>query len=264
MPPVFGPGVAVADPLEVLRRRHRHDASRRRRARAARAPRPRGTPRRPRGAPASPKRSLEEEVAQRRACLARAAGDHHALAGGEPVRLQHGGIGRAVHLRLGLLVGRRTRRARRSGRRPRASAPSRTPCCPRAARPPRAARTPAGPRPRARRRAPRPAAPRARRRSDRRARPRRGARGRRRPRRRRRSSARPAAMPALPGAHSTSGRARAAAQRAHDRVLAAAAADDEDRSLRSGLVRDVAGDHGAEHHERERVPLRATSPRSTP
>ena len=63
------------------------------------------------------------------------------------------------------------------------------------------------------------------------------------------------------------GRARAAPQRAHDRVLAAAAADDQDPSLRhcGSLIRDVAGDRRRRANDERRLPrLRATSPRSTP
>ena len=89
MPPVFGPGVAVADPLVVARGRERDGAlavaQRQQRellareelldhdrlvAEAAR----------------------DEHVLQRRARLALAGRDHDALAGGEPVGLDHGRI----------------------------------------------------------------------------------------------------------------------------------------------------------------------------
>ena len=61
-----GPGVAVADALEVLRRRQRHDACGRRPGTAARPPGRRGPPRSRRVRPASPKAapdSLASDVA---------------------------------------------------------------------------------------------------------------------------------------------------------------------------------------------------------
>ena len=191
--------------------------SRRRRGRAARAPRPRGTPR------ARPSRLAEaplgEEDVDRLARLGLRRADDHALARREPVGLEHGRDrrrGRAASRASSRL--RSSTCARRSARRPPPSAPWRTPSSPRARPPPRSARR-RGCRPRpARRRRRRPAAPRARRRP-----------GRRRARRAaatiastssaptsgRHSAS--AAIPALPGAQSSSG---AWAERASARTIA--------------------------------------------
>ena len=250
MPPVFGPVVAVADPLEVLRRRHRHDASRRRTARAAKAPRPRGTPRPRPALPASPNRRVEEELAQRLARLSRVRRDDHALAGRQPVGLQDGRVGGAVHLRLGLLVGveHDVRGGRHAGLAHQLLGERLAALEPRG-RGARAERR-AGPRPRARPRAPPRAAPPARRRSGRRA---------RRPPARTRPSTSSAAtskqrascaMPALPGAHSTSG---ARGLRRSARTIACSRPPPPTtRTLHCGsVVGDVAGDRGAEHDERD-------------
>ena len=87
MPPVFGPAIAVEDALVVLRGRHRHGASRRRTAPAARAPRPRAPPRPPRAR----RRSAPARGTPRapRAPRASSCGDDHALARGQAVELEH-------------------------------------------------------------------------------------------------------------------------------------------------------------------------------
>ena len=118
MPPVFGPRVAVVEPLEVLRRRRAAAPARRRRARTAR--------------PRALEQLLDHERRRRAPPPPRSAGvelrlgpaDEDALAGGEPVGLH----------------ARRARRATgappRSARRPPPSRPSRTSSTPRSARPP--------------------------------------------------------------------------------------------------------------------------------
>ena len=56
-------------------------------------------------APASPKRRSTKKSRSAALRLGGRLGDDHALARGEAVGLQHRGVGGAVHLRLGLLVG---------------------------------------------------------------------------------------------------------------------------------------------------------------
>ena len=214
-------------------------------------------------APASPKRRSTKK--SRSACLGLGGrlGDDHSLAGGEAVRLQHGGVGGAVHLGLRLLVrgeldpgrGRHARlahqllrerlaaldprgrgRAGRTPAGPRASSASTTPATSGASGPTtvRSALLLRSP----------------------------GARSRRRPRPRRRSTRASAAMPALPGAHSTSG---ARGLRCSARTIACSrppppttrtfiARGSRRRSRRSPAPRNT----------NARLPLRATSPTSTP
>ena len=96
MPPVFGPGVAVADALEVLRRRERHAPSgRRRTARAARA-RGRVSPSSITSVrPASPNASPERYARTASRASASDSVTTHALARGEPVGLHDVEAGRA-------------------------------------------------------------------------------------------------------------------------------------------------------------------------
>ena len=182
MPPVFGPAVAVADALEVLRGRER--------------PRRLAVAEREQRDLVADEQLLDDDRATRlaerpadeagldrgeRRRAVRADGD--ALAGREPVGLDDAGAAELVDgAARGLDVGARPRRAP-SARRPPASAPSRTPSSPRRARRPTTARRPRCARAAARRRARARAAARAR---SRRARPRGGGRARRARRGRRR------------------------------------------------------------------------------
>ena len=90
MPPVFGPGVALADPLVVARGRERDRAlavaQRQQRELVAR----RGTPRPPRAGRRSAARRACPRA--RRAPRASSGRDHDALARGQPVGLDHGRI----------------------------------------------------------------------------------------------------------------------------------------------------------------------------
>ncbi len=72
--------------------------------------------------------------------------DHHALAGGQAVGLDHRRV--AVDRRQAVLDASRRPRGRRSARRPPPSPPWRTPWSPPAGRPPRSARSTGSPRPR--------------------------------------------------------------------------------------------------------------------
>ena len=159
MPPVFGPAVAVADPLVVLRRRHRHGAL----AVAEREQRQLlALEELLEHHRVSPKRRSTKKLVDRVARLGLVSADDHALARRQHVRLQHGGIGGAGERAPS--ASSRSGRPRTTpwARRPRASAPWRTPWSPRCAPPPPSARTRGCPRPPARPRAPPPAAPRVR------------------------------------------------------------------------------------------------------
>ena len=201
----------------------------RRRAPAGRAPRPPGTPRgRPRSARSA---ARQRKPRPPRGPPASVCADDHSLAGGEPVRLEHAGIRGAGDLLERLLAapehGVRGRRHAGLGHQLLGDGPS----SPRAWRPPRRGRRPRFPPPRARRPAPRPAAPPVPRSQ--------GPRLRRGPRRRsRRTSSAPisrqrasAAMPGVARGAENVGRSGRAPQRAHDRVLASAAADHQDLHL---------------------------------
>ena len=205
MPPVFGPAVAVEDPLVVLRRRQRHDvlavAERQQRELLALEELLQHHGR------SAPKRRSVKKTSTAARASASVGADDHALAGGEPVGLEHRRVGGAgevlerllaaaqedvaggrhpglLHQLLGeglraLQLGRRARSVRRPAPRPpRARRRRRRPAPPRARRRPgRRRRSPAARRSPRRRRRRRPAGTRRRRRS-RRCRARRAPRGR--------------------------------------------------------------------------------------
>ena len=246
------PGVAFADALEVLRRRHRDRRARRRTARAATAPRPRGTPRPARARPASPKRRSTKK--SRSASLA-SAGDWAMitpLPAARPSAFSTAGYEAQSICASACSYEVNSTQDGGRARRPRASAPSRTPCCPRCARPRRAGRTRAGPRASSASTTPAtsgasgPTIVRSTCSSRRQAHDAVDVLG------RDVEAARVGGDAGVARRAQHLGRARAAQQRAHDRVLAAAAADDQDLSVRhcDPLPRDVAGDARAEHDER--------------
>ena len=144
-------GVAVADPLEVLRRRERDAVeSTRRTARAATA---RGRSAPPRSRPCGRRRRTRRPARYARTASRASASDSvtsDALARGEPVGLHHVEAGQRLEERerRGLLVAGRTRRGARSGPRRRRAPPSSTPSSPRAGRPRPTDRTPRRPAPR--------------------------------------------------------------------------------------------------------------------
>ena len=221
MPPVFGPGVAVADALVVLRgrQRPRRVAVAEREQRDLRADEQlldderRGPHRRARRRPASRPRAASASAASSQTTTPLPAARPSALTTQAPPSASRARAPRSSSWRVNDV--------RRSARRPPASRPSRTPSSPPAGRPPRRARTRERRRGAARRRARPRAAPRAR--------PRRG-----RQRARRASWTRPSmsargpdgtsrarAMPGLPGAACSSVDTRGcgrAQQRARARV----------------------------------------------
>ena len=140
MPPVFGPVVAVVEPLEVARRARAAAPARRRTARAA-TPRARPSAPRPRPAPRPSRTGRSTRHARAAAVgLGHRRAHHHALTGGEAVGLDHDlavGLGdRGLDGRH--RVAHRVARGRRCRRRP--SAAWRRPSSPRARRPPSPAR----------------------------------------------------------------------------------------------------------------------------
>ena len=131
MPPVFGPCVAVARPLEVLRGQQRHDGGA---VGDARTATPRGRRGTPRSAPAA-----RASTPGRAPAPPQVRGDHDALAGGQAVVLDHVRGGRTARpprrARSPARPGHRPARARGRARRPRPSRAWRRTCCPRAGRP---------------------------------------------------------------------------------------------------------------------------------